>query len=171
MGLRAGIKAEGLEEGRDVIFDVRSTGSDEKRAALLAAALARENPDVIVAIGENETRAAKAAAPEIPIVFSPVVDPVALPALRRPRTRDDLPLALLVGEAVAGLKLHRQRPGCCVLHRTFVARLQEVRPGPTYHPRTQEQMLHAAPRAFSIAVSGKLSAGLPFRQSMRCPPA
>ena len=78
MGLRAGIKAEGLEEGRDVIFDVRSTGSDEKRAALLAAALARENPDVIVAIGENETRAAKAAAPGIPIVFSQVADPVAL---------------------------------------------------------------------------------------------
>ena len=78
MGLRAGIKAEGLEEGRDVRFDVRSTGSDEKRAALLAAALAKENPDVIVAIGENEARAAKAAAPQIPIVFTQVADPVAV---------------------------------------------------------------------------------------------
>src|SRR5919198_4644011 len=47
-GLRAGIKAEGLEEGRDVRFDVRSTGAEERTVAPLAAALARENPDVIV---------------------------------------------------------------------------------------------------------------------------
>jgi putative ABC transport system substrate-binding protein len=78
MGLRAGIKAEGLEDGRDVRFDVRSTGSDEKKTAMLAAALAKEHPDVIVAIGENETRAAKAAAPQIPIVFTQVADPVAV---------------------------------------------------------------------------------------------
>jgi putative ABC transport system substrate-binding protein len=78
MGLRAGIKAEGLEEGRDVRFDVRSTGSDEKKTAALAAALARENPDVIVAIGENETRAARAAAPQIPVVFTQIADPVVI---------------------------------------------------------------------------------------------
>jgi putative ABC transport system substrate-binding protein len=78
MGLRAGIKGEGLEEGRDVRFDVRSTGSEEKKTATLAAALAKENPDVIVAIGENEARAAKAAAPQIPVVFTQVADPVAI---------------------------------------------------------------------------------------------
>jgi putative ABC transport system substrate-binding protein len=78
MGLRAGIKAAGLEEGRDVRFDVRSTGSDEKKTAMLAAALARENPDVIVAMGENEARAVMAAAPQIPIVFTQVADPVAV---------------------------------------------------------------------------------------------
>src|SRR5207249_2199 len=77
MGLKAGLKAEGLEEGRDVQFDIRSTGSDEKKAAALAAALAGERPNVIVAIGETETRAAKAAAPQIPIVFTLVADPVA----------------------------------------------------------------------------------------------
>ena len=78
MGLRAGIKAEGLEEGRDVSFEVRSTGSDGKRAALLAAELARGKPDVIVAFGENETQTAKAAAPQIPIVFTQIADPVAI---------------------------------------------------------------------------------------------
>jgi len=78
MGLRAGIKAEGLEEGRDVKFDVRSTGADEGKVAPLAAALARENPDVIVAIGEKETRAAQAAAPETPVVFIQVPDPVGI---------------------------------------------------------------------------------------------
>jgi len=37
-----------------------------------------------------------------------------LPAVGRPGTRDDLPLALLVGEAVADLELHGQggSPGC-----------------------------------------------------------
>lgn len=77
-GLRAGIKAEGLEEGRDVRFDVRSTGSEEKANLRVAAALATENPDVVVAIGEKETRAAKAAAPQIPLVFTQVADPVAV---------------------------------------------------------------------------------------------
>src|SRR5262245_11267549 len=74
MGLKAGIKGQGLEEGRDVVFDVRSTGSDEKKAVELAEALAKEKPDVIVAIGENETMAAKAAAPSTPIVFTQVAD-------------------------------------------------------------------------------------------------
>src|SRR5215475_13960507 len=50
-GLRAGIKAEGLEDGRDVRFDVRSTGGEETKVAPLAADLVRENPDVIVALG------------------------------------------------------------------------------------------------------------------------
>ena len=78
MGLRAGIKAEGLEEGRDVKFDVRSTGSDQKKTDALAAELAKEHPDVIVTIGEYETRAAMAAAPRVPVVFNQIADPVAI---------------------------------------------------------------------------------------------
>jgi putative ABC transport system substrate-binding protein len=77
-GLKAGIKAEGLEEGRDVRFDVRSTGAEERTVAPLAAALARENPNVIVAVGERETRAAQAAAPATPVVFIQIPDPVAI---------------------------------------------------------------------------------------------
>ena len=77
-GLRAGIKAEGLEEGRDVRFDVRSTEAEDAKIAPLAAALASEKPDVIVAIGEKETRAATAAAPQTPVVFIQVADPVAI---------------------------------------------------------------------------------------------
>jgi putative ABC transport system substrate-binding protein len=78
MGLKAELKAEGFEEGPDVRFEVRPTGSDVKKAATLAAALAKEHPDVIVAIGENEARAAKAAAPQTPVVFTQVADPVAI---------------------------------------------------------------------------------------------
>jgi len=77
-GLRAGIKAEGLEEERDVRFDVRSTGADDGKIAALAGALASENPDVIVAIGEKETKAATAAAPRTPVVFIQIPDPVAI---------------------------------------------------------------------------------------------
>jgi putative ABC transport system substrate-binding protein len=78
MGLRAGLKSEGLEDGRDVKFDIRSTGSDEKKTTTLAAELAKEHPDVIVAIGEAETRAAMAAAPRTPVVFNQIADPVAI---------------------------------------------------------------------------------------------
>ena len=78
MGLRAGLKTEGLEEGRDVKIDVRSTGSDQKKTDVLAAELARENPHVIVTIGEYETRAAMAAAPRVPVVFNQIADPVAI---------------------------------------------------------------------------------------------
>jgi putative ABC transport system substrate-binding protein len=77
LGLRAGIKAEGLEDGRDVKFDIRNTGSEEKKTAELAAALAKEQPHVIVTIGEAEAKAARTAAPQIPIVFMLVPDPVA----------------------------------------------------------------------------------------------
>jgi len=59
-------------------FDVRSTGAEDRTIAPLAAALARENPDVIVAIGEKETRAATAAAPQTPVVFIQIADPVAI---------------------------------------------------------------------------------------------
>src|SRR5262249_8336592 len=77
-GLRAGIKAEGLEEERDVKFDLRSTGADEGTVAPLAAALASQNPDVIVAIGEKETRAVTAAATRPPRVFIQIPDPVGI---------------------------------------------------------------------------------------------
>jgi putative tryptophan/tyrosine transport system substrate-binding protein len=77
-GLREGIKAGGLEEGRDVRFDIRSTGGDETRVAPLMAAIVKENPDVIVALGERGTRAAMAAAPRTPVVFIQISDPVAV---------------------------------------------------------------------------------------------
>jgi len=77
-GLRAGIKAEGLEEGRDVELDVRHTDGEEGKIAPLAAALAKENPDLIVALGEKGTRAVVTVAPRTPVVFIQVADPVAV---------------------------------------------------------------------------------------------
>lgn len=77
-GLREGIKAEGLEDGRDLRFDVRSTDGNERRVAPLVAAIVKESPDVIVTLGHKGTRAAMAAAPQTPVVFIQISDPVAV---------------------------------------------------------------------------------------------
>src|SRR5262245_54145444 len=76
-GLKTGLKTEGIEEGRDVRFDIRSTGGDERTAVTHAAALANENPAVLVTVGEKETKVASSAAPRTPIVFTQISDPVA----------------------------------------------------------------------------------------------
>ena len=76
-GLKAGLKAEGLEEGRDLTFDIRFTRGNVQAAPATAAALAKEGPDLIFADSEEATRAVKAATQTIPIVFTQVGDPVA----------------------------------------------------------------------------------------------
>ncbi|MBI2000191.1 MAG: ABC transporter substrate-binding protein [candidate division NC10 bacterium] len=76
-GLKAGLKADGLEEGRDLTFDIRFTRGDVQAAPAAAAALAKDGVDLIVAEAEEATRAAKAATRTIPIVFTQVGDPVA----------------------------------------------------------------------------------------------
>jgi len=77
-GLKAGLRLEGFEEGRDLVFDIRPTQGEPAAAIKLAAAIVNGNPDVIVTLGELETRAADAAAPRIPIVFAKIGDPVAV---------------------------------------------------------------------------------------------
>lgn len=77
-GLRAGLEAAGLVEGRDVALDVHLTLGGEVSLTKLATAVVSRNPDVIFASGEAETKAAKAAAPLVPIVFARISDPVAV---------------------------------------------------------------------------------------------
>ncbi len=76
-GLKAGLKATGLEEGRDVTFDIRFTRGKLAASPAVAAALVKASMDLIFTIQEHETRAAKAATQTIPIVFTGVGDPVA----------------------------------------------------------------------------------------------
>ncbi len=76
-GLKAGLKAIGLEEGRDVTFDIRFTRGKLEASPAVAAALVKASVDLIFTIQEHETRAAKAATQTIPIVFTGVGDPVA----------------------------------------------------------------------------------------------
>ena len=76
-GLKAGLKAMGLEEGRDVIFDIRFTRGKLEASSAAAAALVKAGMDVIFTIQEAHTRAAMAATQTIPIVFTGVGDPAA----------------------------------------------------------------------------------------------
>ena len=76
-GLRAGLKAAGLEEGRDVVFDVKFTRGDVHALPAAAKALMAGGVDVIFTVGEAPTRAAMAATGTASIVFAGVGDPVA----------------------------------------------------------------------------------------------
>lgn len=76
-GLKAGLREAGLQEGRDVVFDVRLTYGSSERVLAGAAALVKAGVNVIFTSGETATLAAKAATQTIPIVFTLVGDPVA----------------------------------------------------------------------------------------------
>ena len=77
-GLREGLKAAGLEEGRHVALLLRNARGDAAAAEAAARALERDDKvDVIVAISTTAARAAKRATAEVPIVFAAGEDPVA----------------------------------------------------------------------------------------------
>jgi putative tryptophan/tyrosine transport system substrate-binding protein len=76
-GLKAGLRELGLEEGRDVKFDIRFTEGKLEAMPAAATALAKAGVDLIVTSQYAATQAAKEATTQIPIVFTLVSDPVA----------------------------------------------------------------------------------------------
>ena len=77
-GLHDGLRAAGLEEGRDIALLLRNAGGDVAAAEAAARALERdEKVEVIVALGTTTARAARGATAEVPIVFAIGDDPVA----------------------------------------------------------------------------------------------
>lgn len=76
-GLKAGLRELGLEEGRDVTFDIRFTEGNPEATSGAAAALVRAGIDLLFTSNEAATLAAKAATQKIPVVFTLVGDPVA----------------------------------------------------------------------------------------------
>ena len=76
-GLKAGLRELGLEEGRDVTFDIRFTEGKPEATPGVAAALVKSNVDLIFTSNEAAALAAKAATEKIPVVFTLVGDPVA----------------------------------------------------------------------------------------------
>lgn len=76
-GLKAGLGDLGLEEGRDVVYDVALTDGDPEQIAAAARALVQSRANVIFTSGEAATLAAKTATLTIPIVFTLVGDPIA----------------------------------------------------------------------------------------------
>ncbi len=87
-GLKAGLRALGLEDGRDVTFDIRSTAGKLDAMPAAAEALVKSGVDLIFTSQGAATRAAKEATRTVPIVFTLVGDPVAA-GLVRARARPD----------------------------------------------------------------------------------
>jgi putative ABC transport system substrate-binding protein len=75
-GLKAGLKARGLEDGRDVTFDIRFTEGKLDAMPAAAVALVKAGVDLIFTSQEAATLAAKGATTNVPIVFTLVGDPV-----------------------------------------------------------------------------------------------
>jgi putative ABC transport system substrate-binding protein len=75
-GLKAGLKELGLEDGRNVTFDIRFTEGKLDAMPAAAEALVKEGVDLIFTSQEAATQAAKDATKSVPIVFTLVGDPV-----------------------------------------------------------------------------------------------
>jgi len=81
-GLKAGLKGLGLEEGRDVTYEILFTRGRLEASPAAAETLVKSGVDLIFTIQEPDTRAAVAATKTIPIVFTGVGDPVAAGIVR-----------------------------------------------------------------------------------------
>ena len=75
-GLKAGLKALGFVDGRDVTFDIRFTEGKLDAMPAAAEALVKAGVDLIFTSQEAATNAAKDATESVPIVFTLVGDPV-----------------------------------------------------------------------------------------------
>jgi putative ABC transport system substrate-binding protein len=77
-GLRVGLRKLGLEEGKQLVLDIRDTKGDVKLAEKAARKFEREKVDLIYTTQTSVTIAAKLATADIPIVFCAGADPVVL---------------------------------------------------------------------------------------------
>jgi putative ABC transport system substrate-binding protein len=75
-GLKAGLKELGLEDSRDVTFDIRFTEGKLNTIPAAAEALVKAGVDLIFTSQEAATLAAREATESVPIVFTLVGDPV-----------------------------------------------------------------------------------------------
>jgi putative ABC transport system substrate-binding protein len=75
-GLKAGLRALGFEDGRDVTFDIRFTEGKLNTIPAAAESLVKAGVNLIFTSQEAATHAAKDATETVPIVFTLVGDPV-----------------------------------------------------------------------------------------------
>jgi putative ABC transport system substrate-binding protein len=71
-----GLRERGYIEGENLVIERRYTEGQEERAPSVAAELVSLKPDLIIAQGTAQVRAAKQATSTIPIVMLGVIDPV-----------------------------------------------------------------------------------------------
>ncbi len=77
-GLRQGLAEVGFSEGRDVTVEYRTADGHPERLSALAADMVRRRPAAILAPQGITALAAKAATPDIPIIFIAGNDPIEL---------------------------------------------------------------------------------------------
>ncbi len=77
-GLRDGLRELGLEEGKQLVLDVRDAKGDLKAVEAAARSLEAEKVDLIYSVTTSVTLTAKRATKSVPIVFFASTDPVAL---------------------------------------------------------------------------------------------
>jgi len=76
-GLKAGLRELGLEDGRDVAFDIRFAQGKLEETQAAAKALVAARVDLVFTCGEAATQAATAATQQLPVVSTLVSDPAA----------------------------------------------------------------------------------------------
>jgi ABC-type uncharacterized transport system substrate-binding protein len=77
-GLRTGLKALGLEEGKQVVLHVRDAKGDLASAEAAARSLEEQKVDLIFALATSVTLTAKRVTKSVPIVFYVGTDPVSV---------------------------------------------------------------------------------------------
>ena len=75
-GLKAGLRELGIQDGRDVTFDIRFTEGKLDAMPAAAEALVKSGVDLIFTSQEAATQAARRATTSVPIVFTLVGDPM-----------------------------------------------------------------------------------------------
>ncbi|MFO1081126.1 MAG: ABC transporter substrate-binding protein [Reyranellaceae bacterium] len=74
--IKEGLQANGLQDGRDYVLDVRMAEGRYERLPDLAADLAKAQPAMLLANTIAAVRAAQQAAPSLPVVMTAINDPV-----------------------------------------------------------------------------------------------
>jgi putative tryptophan/tyrosine transport system substrate-binding protein len=84
--LKDGLRENGLQEGRDYVFDFGWAEGDYDMFPALAEAMVKNNDAIIVATTISAVRAAQLASNKIPIVMASIIDPVGAKLVERPFT-------------------------------------------------------------------------------------
>jgi putative ABC transport system substrate-binding protein len=77
-GFRDGLAELGYVDGRNVVFQIRTSQGDSARLPTLADELVRIQPDLLYCVATPEARACQEATRTVPIVFTQTGDPVKL---------------------------------------------------------------------------------------------
>lgn len=71
------LKAEGFEEGKNLVIEFQSAQGNPATAAQIAKKFAGDKPDATIAIGTPSAQALVAATKDVPVVYAAVTDPIA----------------------------------------------------------------------------------------------